>query len=355
MKKTALYQLAIILIVIVGTTSCERTIVYDRPIENWVFRSVIDKQPRMLTVALHKDLYACYNLQSGNLYKIWKGGVNYDGAVYTTAHGIQPTSFGFPYMQDDSLQTQWGLKTSETIEIPEINYLGYSLINGQVGLDFELKSKTGESIKIREIPEVGLKDSTIAMVRTFHILEGSSNSMTPVLRYDLNTGVVKNELIAGGNRNGVSNVLEIVGNTTIETYFTQIPKNWKPPVIDYLGLISDGMQLAEQSDCKACHLVNENLVGPAYDSIAKRYPFDWMSVDMLADKIKLGGTGVWGNLLMTAHPGLSKADTQKMSYYILSLDGEIEPSNRSVDIALDTPDVPIEIHIKILTDFCQSS
>ncbi len=343
MKKTFPYQLLIIMIMIVGSASCEKTIEYDRPVDNWVFRSVMDKQPRMLTVALHKDLYACYNLQSGNLYKIWKGGVNYDGAVYTTAHGIQPTSFGYPYMQDDSLKTQWGLKTNEAVEIPDINYLGYSLIKGQVGLDFELMSKSGESIRIREIPEVGLKDSTIGMVRNFHILERSSDEIIPLLNYNLKSGVVGNELIVGGHRTEVSNELEITGNTIIETYFTQIPKDWKPPVIDYLGLISDGMQLAEQSDCKACHLINENLVGPAYDSIAKRYPFDWTNVDMLADKIKLGGTGVWGNLLMTAHPDLSKADTQKMSYYILSLDGEPEPSSRTVDIALDTPDIPIEL------------
>ncbi|EAR02678.1 PA14 domain-containing protein [Maribacter sp. HTCC2170] len=345
MKKTKLFQLVIILIITVGTISCERTIDHDRPIENWVFRSVIDKQPRMLTVALHKDLYACYNLQSGNLYKIWKGGVNYDGAVYTTAHGIQPTSFGFPYMQDDSLETQWAIKSDKTLEIPKINYLGYTLIKGQVALDFELKSQAGKSIKIREIPEVGLKDSTIGMIRKFQILEGSSMEMVPILTYNLDKEKVQNETITGSTRNEVSDQLEITKNTTIKTYFNQPPKDWKPPVIDYLGLISDGMQLAEQSDCKACHLINENLVGPAYDSIATRYPFDWASVDLLADKIKLGGTGVWGDLLMTAHPDLSKADTQKMAYYILSLDGEAEPSTRSVDLALDTPDIPIELDV----------
>ena len=71
----------IILFLIGLNFSCDHKVKYDRPIDTWVFRSVMDKQPRMLTVALNKDLYTCYNLQSGNLYKVWKGGVNYEGAV----------------------------------------------------------------------------------------------------------------------------------------------------------------------------------------------------------------------------------------------------------------------------------
>ena len=104
-------RLAIILFVLSLNVSCDSKVNYDRPIDTWVFRSVMDKKPRMLTIALHKDLYTCYNLQSGNLYKVWKGGVNYEGAVYTTAHGIQPSSFGFAYVEDNSEQTQWRLKS----------------------------------------------------------------------------------------------------------------------------------------------------------------------------------------------------------------------------------------------------
>ena len=35
-----------------------------RPMSPWVFRSVIDAQPRMVTLALDKDLYAAYRTDS---------------------------------------------------------------------------------------------------------------------------------------------------------------------------------------------------------------------------------------------------------------------------------------------------
>src|SRR5690606_18221585 len=120
MNCTTFLRLSIVLFFMVLNFSCEQKVVYERPIDTWVFRSVMDKQPRMLTIALNEDLYTCYNLQSGNLYKVWKGGVNYEGAVYTTAHGIQPTSFGFAYVQDDSQETQWRLKSQAGEEIPDI-------------------------------------------------------------------------------------------------------------------------------------------------------------------------------------------------------------------------------------------
>src|SRR5690606_15835065 len=285
--------------------SCDRSVKYERPIDTWVFRSVMDLQPRMLTVALNKDLYACYNLQSGSLYKVWKGGVNYEGAVYTTAHGVQPTSYGFAYLQDDSPKTQWRLKSGDGIEVPKINYLGYTMIEGQVGIDFELLSENGGSVKIREIPEFDQNDNRSGLVRTFTVLEGASGGLVPVLEYSVGDGLIFKETIDGGKREAGSDLLEIGKNTTVSTYFNPVPADWKVPTAEDTGMIAVGMKLAEQSDCKACHLVNENLVGPAYDSISKRYPFNWATIDMLADKIIMGGTGNWGAIAMTPHPDLS--------------------------------------------------
>lgn len=343
MRSSCSSRLPIVLFLMGFVFSCNRSVDHERPIDTWVFRSVMDEQPRMLTIALNKDLYTCYNLQSGNLYKVWKGGVNYEGAVYTTAHGIQPSSYGFAYMQDDSPKTQWQLKTADGIEVPKINYVGYTMIEGQVGIDFELISTQGKSIKVREIPEYGLEGNHSGLVRTFTILEAASDDLVPILDYSLGDGVIYKETIAGGKRDGGSNLLEIGGNTTVSTYFNPIPADWEAPAVGDTGMIALGMNLAEQSDCKACHLVNENLVGPAYDSIANRYPFNWATIDMLADKIILGGTGNWGAIPMTPHPDLSKSDAQNMAYYILSLDGEPEPSERTMDIALNTPDIIFEL------------
>ena len=65
---------------------------YDRPQDPWVFRSVLDSIPRIATVGLHDDMWVAYNTANCSVYKAWKGSVNFDGAVYTTVHGPQPSS-----------------------------------------------------------------------------------------------------------------------------------------------------------------------------------------------------------------------------------------------------------------------
>src|SRR5690554_5368322 len=222
MKFSRFFHLPVLLFLMGFIFSCDNPVKYERPIDTWVFRFVMDLQLKMLTVALNKDLYACDNLQSGSLYKVWKGGVNYEGAVYTTAHGVQPTSYGFAYLQDDSPKTQWRLKNGDGTEVPKINYLGYTMIEGQVGIDFELLSENGGSVKIREIPEYGQKDNHSGLVRTFTIMEGASDDLVPILDYSIDDGLIFRETIAGGNREDGSNLLEIGKNTTISTYFNPV-------------------------------------------------------------------------------------------------------------------------------------
>ena len=53
----------------------------DRPFQPWVFRSVLDLQPRMLTLALDEKMWAAYHADNGALYKVWKGNVELTGAV----------------------------------------------------------------------------------------------------------------------------------------------------------------------------------------------------------------------------------------------------------------------------------
>jgi len=109
----------------------------DRPLSPWVFRSVLDQQPRMLTLALHDNLWAAYHTQSGALYKVWEGGVNLDGAVYTTAHGPQPSTLGDAYFENIH-KTPWGVqKNGQTLETT-IQYKGHQFKNGQVQIQYEL-------------------------------------------------------------------------------------------------------------------------------------------------------------------------------------------------------------------------
>src|SRR6478609_2869978 len=88
--------------------------------------------------------------------------------------------------------------------------------------------------------------------------------------------------------------------------------------------IAQGEALMKASDCKTCHHPVNKIIGPAHTDVAKKYEFNEANVKMLADKIIKGGTGVWGQIPMTAHPDISQDDAEKMARYVLSLDGEKE-------------------------------
>lgn len=89
-------------------------------------------------------------------------------------------------------------------------------------------------------------------------------------------------------------------------------------------LIAEGASLVKASDCNTCHHVTNKLVGPSHTAVAEKYEFTEENVKYLADKIIKGGSGVWGQMVMNAHPDLNQVDAEKMARYVLSLDGEKE-------------------------------
>jgi cytochrome c len=81
-----------------------------------------------------------------------------------------------------------------------------------------------------------------------------------------------------------------------------------------------GLALVSKNDCLTCHKIDEKLTGPAYRDVANKYANAGDTiVTHLAKKIISGGTGVWGEILMTPHPGVSQADAEKMEKYVLLL------------------------------------
>ena len=81
-----------------------------------------------------------------------------------------------------------------------------------------------------------------------------------------------------------------------------------------------GLALVGKSDCLTCHKIDDKLIGPSYKEIANKYagaPND--AITALARTIILGGSGNWGNVPMTPHPGVSQEDAETMVRYILTL------------------------------------
>lgn len=82
---------------------------------------------------------------------------------------------------------------------------------------------------------------------------------------------------------------------------------------------ADGKALIEGSDCLGCHKVDQVSIGPAYTAVAAKYAADSTAAARLAAKIRAGGTGVWGKVMMPAHAQLSERDARLMVRYILGL------------------------------------
>jgi len=87
-------------------------------------------------------------------------------------------------------------------------------------------------------------------------------------------------------------------------------------------MIKEGQALVDGADCKTCHHPTNKIVGPSHTDVAKKYEFTQANVTLLAGKIITGGSGVWGEIPMSPHAGLSQSDAEKMAMYVLSLDGE---------------------------------
>ncbi len=79
----------------------------------------------------------------------------------------------------------------------------------------------------------------------------------------------------------------------------------------------EGLALIEGADCLTCHKVDARVVGPSYQEVAQKYTE--ADLDYLAEKIIEGGAGVWGEIPMTPHAGMSKENAKKMASYILTL------------------------------------
>ncbi len=77
-------------------------------------------------------------------------------------------------------------------------------------------------------------------------------------------------------------------------------------------------QLAQKNNCLACHAIDKKLVGPSYKDIAAKYKSDKTAEAKLAEKIKKGGTGVWGQIPMPPNANVADADIKALVKWILA-------------------------------------
>ncbi|MFN5699432.1 MAG: c-type cytochrome [Betaproteobacteria bacterium] len=70
-----------------------------------------------------------------------------------------------------------------------------------------------------------------------------------------------------------------------------------------------------KNTCTACHAMDRKLVGPSFKEVADKYAGKSDAVAYLAQRIKNGGSGVWGQIPMPAQ-GISAQDAQTLAQWI---------------------------------------
>ena len=95
--------------------------------------------------------------------------------------------------------------------------------------------------------------------------------------------------------------------------------------------VPEGLQLIDNSDCKACHARKEKVNGPSYEEIAAKY--DRVDKNNLISRVIKGSSGIWGETMMAAHPQLTVEQVGKMVDYILSLKPGKQPTENQLPLS----------------------
>lgn len=321
---------------------------YDRPYDTWVFRSVLDQRPRILSIALHKNLWLAYNAQTGALYRAWKGGVDLVGAVYNTAHGPQPISIGDAFFVNTK-EDPWTVVRNGKEEKPKIQYRGHRFNKGQVSVQSELMLDDGTVVRVRETPEyITNTFGQTGLERLFSVenlpagaqlvlhSEISSLPTSANLQSDGALTFNPGEPLMEGDFAAVQGDFKLVlnqeGVTRLTAFFTKFP------MIENTNTQAEeeedrplGAQLMDKTDCRTCHNTFVQTIGPSYVDIAKKYRNTPANTATLIRKVKTGGSGVWGQTAMTPHPELTDEELQAMIGYVMDLDAEEEAKLAAIE------------------------
>ncbi len=312
--------------------SDKKSATIQRPIDPWAFRSVLDKKPRMLTLALDTECYVAYDLANCKLYKAWKGGVLMEGAPYTNKKNVQPESWGTAYLSDTTQQSGWVVELNGKKDSFNIISKGYLFRENEIYLKYNLILSSRDTIHVEERPEFFRNESgNPGLARSF-MLSGVPEGV----HVFLNWAKTKFPLVSNSS-------------SRIANYFESLPPQHPPQLEE--GYDHRGKYFMEKSDCFTCHELDKKTVGPSLHQIAQRYYGNKNIKDSLVVKVQSGGTGVWGTAAMNAHPRLTAGEIGTMLDYIFTLkvseEKETDPEPKKAKVKIQKPakpgfDAPLE-------------
>ncbi len=208
--------------------------------------------------------------------------------------------------EGDALTYVWDLGNGETQETkdPEVSYTYKNA--GDYKISVTVKDDKGEAVKSEIVP----------------VVAGNSR---PEVAIDLNGGnssfflkgvPIKYSVTAtdpDGNTIDPSNLF--VSVDYLESYDQQNQSLGHQQV----SATVTGKALTQGMDCKTCHKEAEASIGPKYTDVAMKYAGESDAKNYLQKKIVSGGGGVWGEVVMPAHPSVTPDETRQIVEYIMAL------------------------------------
>lgn len=318
----------------------------ERGHDPWVFRSVLDGRPRMLTIALAPDLWAAYATESATLTKVWRGGVDFTGAVYNGRHGPQPGTQGAAFLDADPDAAGWRIRSGGGESDATVRYLGHRFEAGGVRLRYRLTAGAA-TIDIAERPEVLAGAGGVPGIERRFRVERATPGARAVLPLSFTALSGPGALASDGALTtawrATETGRELAGALTLKPAGeTRLAARFDRPPLALAGVAAQsdhpGFALIEANACASCHNPDVMTVGPSWKMVATRYPANYDTMVKLAGKIVAGGAGVWGEAEMPSHPEISQADAQVMVAYVLGAKaGSLKPATASITAAAPPP------------------
>jgi glucose/arabinose dehydrogenase/cytochrome c551/c552/type 1 glutamine amidotransferase len=211
--------------------------------------------------------------------------------------------------EKDTITYIWNLGNGETKETTTSKITYTYADAGDYKISVEVKDADGESAKSNMVSVVaGNSRPEVAI----NIIGGNSSFFVPgqAVNYEVSVTDAESANIDPSNifvsvdyLEGMDKVAMSLGHQEVSAAVT-------------------GKALAQSMDCKVCHKELEASIGPNYMDIAKKYKEDKNAMAYLQKKIVEGGSGVWGEVMMAAHPNVTSDETRQIVTYIMSLNGD---------------------------------
>ena len=230
---------------------------------------------------------------------------------------ITLSSFGTKdYDEDEALQYEWVItknklayKTLKEAN-PSITLTSAGTYQATLTVTDKLGEKNAKSVEIvagNEPPVV-----------KFKITKGNSTFFFPGKSVHYNVSVSDRE--DGSLANGKIRPSQVsVSTDYLSEGFNLTRIAQRQISIDASAQYATAIYQINNRDCKACHAINEKVLGPSFKDVSKRYKNDPSALASLSKKIINGGSGNWGDAYMPAHTAMQESDVRGIVKYILSL------------------------------------